>query len=181
MTYPRIVVFFFFQAEDGIRDRNVTGVQTCALPISTLLPRRHRAESRKAAQQVSRKAEGLAGRLALAEIGAHQRRRPAPEQRAAQHIALLGWDVHEEPLLALPFFHHDRHPIPVEHAVRSYRGNGFARCKNPDEVQRIRAADCGQLIGSLLPARAAEQSDCLRQGVLLPREPAYEPAATDLA
>src|SRR5699024_11935360 len=27
-------LFFFFQAEDGIRDRNVTGVQTCALPIS---------------------------------------------------------------------------------------------------------------------------------------------------
>src|SRR5699024_11220915 len=27
------VLFFFFQAEDGIRDRNVTGVQTCALPI----------------------------------------------------------------------------------------------------------------------------------------------------
>src|SRR5699024_1186068 len=26
-------LFFFFQAEDGIRDRNVTGVQTCALPI----------------------------------------------------------------------------------------------------------------------------------------------------
>src|SRR5207249_6646618 len=26
--------FFFFQAEDGIRHRNVTGVQTCALPIS---------------------------------------------------------------------------------------------------------------------------------------------------
>src|SRR5207248_8390320 len=26
---------FFFQAEDGIRDRTVTGVQTCALPIST--------------------------------------------------------------------------------------------------------------------------------------------------
>src|SRR5699024_12221682 len=29
-----IFVYFFFQAEDGIRDRNVTGVQTCALPIS---------------------------------------------------------------------------------------------------------------------------------------------------
>src|SRR6266702_6419321 len=28
------VVFFFFQAEDGIRDGHVTGVQTCALPIS---------------------------------------------------------------------------------------------------------------------------------------------------
>src|SRR3989454_8225564 len=29
--------FFFFQAEDGIRDYKVTGVQTCALPISTEL------------------------------------------------------------------------------------------------------------------------------------------------
>src|SRR5207247_3412409 len=28
------VCFFFFQAEDGIRDPLVTGVQTCALPIS---------------------------------------------------------------------------------------------------------------------------------------------------
>src|SRR5256885_11391136 len=28
-----VVVFFFFQAEDGIRDYKVTGVQTCALPI----------------------------------------------------------------------------------------------------------------------------------------------------
>src|SRR5258706_5208933 len=30
------VLFFFFQAEDGIRDWSVTGVQTCALPIFTL-------------------------------------------------------------------------------------------------------------------------------------------------
>src|SRR5690348_6954579 len=29
-----ICFFFFFQAEDGIRDGRVTGVQTCALPIS---------------------------------------------------------------------------------------------------------------------------------------------------
>src|SRR5699024_11282871 len=29
-----LLLFFFFQAKDGIRDRNVTGVQTCALPIS---------------------------------------------------------------------------------------------------------------------------------------------------
>src|SRR3989441_6930143 len=29
----KIVRFFFFQAEDGIRDKLVTGVQTCALPI----------------------------------------------------------------------------------------------------------------------------------------------------
>src|SRR5207253_3611206 len=30
-----IILFFFFQAEDGIRDGHVTGVQTCALPICT--------------------------------------------------------------------------------------------------------------------------------------------------
>src|SRR5438046_10694234 len=29
-----MLFFFFFQAEDGIRDWSVTGVQTCALPIS---------------------------------------------------------------------------------------------------------------------------------------------------
>src|SRR5256885_10020573 len=29
------ISFFFFQAEDGIRDYKVTGVQTCALPICT--------------------------------------------------------------------------------------------------------------------------------------------------
>src|SRR5437588_10490168 len=37
-TAPHAIFsFFFFQAEDGIRDHCVTGVQTCALPIS--LPR----------------------------------------------------------------------------------------------------------------------------------------------
>src|SRR6266487_6176177 len=34
----RIQVFFFFQAEDGIRDGRVTGVQTCALPILAEAP-----------------------------------------------------------------------------------------------------------------------------------------------
>src|SRR2546430_4406020 len=35
--HERIVEFWFFQAEDGIRDLTVTGVQTCALPISPAL------------------------------------------------------------------------------------------------------------------------------------------------
>src|SRR5256886_15037922 len=33
----RVAFFFFFQAEDGIRDLTVTGVQTCALPICPAL------------------------------------------------------------------------------------------------------------------------------------------------
>src|SRR5207249_6171430 len=40
-VYQILVFFFFFQAEDGIRDRNVTGVQTCALPISWIATRGH--------------------------------------------------------------------------------------------------------------------------------------------
>src|SRR5699024_7410131 len=36
-----VYYLFFFQAEDGIRDRNVTGVQTCALPISAVLKEAH--------------------------------------------------------------------------------------------------------------------------------------------
>src|SRR5690348_17397864 len=34
----QLVFFFFFQAEDGIRDGRVTGVQTCALPIWSMTP-----------------------------------------------------------------------------------------------------------------------------------------------
>src|SRR5207245_3362057 len=33
-SWFQLLYFFFFQAEDGIRDATVTGVQTCALPIS---------------------------------------------------------------------------------------------------------------------------------------------------
>src|SRR2546430_6613774 len=43
-----MAVVFFFQAEDGIRDLTVTGVQTCALPISTI--RRLEGEIEEAAQ-----------------------------------------------------------------------------------------------------------------------------------
>src|SRR5689334_24857293 len=36
VDYCLCLMFFFFQAEDGIRDGTVTGVQTCALPILIL-------------------------------------------------------------------------------------------------------------------------------------------------
>src|SRR5690625_6915903 len=34
LVYSLLILYFFFQAEDCIRDGHVTGVQTCALPIS---------------------------------------------------------------------------------------------------------------------------------------------------
>src|SRR5205823_11556863 len=45
-------IFFFFQAEDGIRDKLVTRVQTCALPISWIPARRAAMESRRAIARV---------------------------------------------------------------------------------------------------------------------------------
>src|SRR6266536_5943667 len=42
----RLFFFFFFQAEDGIRDPLVTGVQTCALPISGRAQRHRGARQR---------------------------------------------------------------------------------------------------------------------------------------
>src|SRR6266511_2315998 len=63
--------FFFFQAEDGIRDFHVTGVQTCALPISRPLPSRR---GRRA------------GRLrALRDHALHPPREPAPRRPAREH------------------------------------------------------------------------------------------------
>src|SRR5258707_11136583 len=40
MISRSLIIFFFFQAEDGIRDIGVTGVQTCALPIYVALKER---------------------------------------------------------------------------------------------------------------------------------------------
>src|SRR2546429_2487889 len=79
---------FFFQAEDGIRDVAVTGVQTCALPICLPLPsrdemgflvhsfndmtkrlRRARAEATQSQQAVERERERLAIILARLSTG----------------------------------------------------------------------------------------------------------------
>src|SRR2546421_7730435 len=47
-----LVGFFFFQAEDGIRDLIVTGVQTCALPILAFARSALFADLAKASQQI---------------------------------------------------------------------------------------------------------------------------------
>src|SRR6266436_9194509 len=60
-----VFFFFFFQAEDGIRDVAVTGVQTCALPISPCSPTRgwrDRREARAAVEAGQRQPLPRAGR-----------------------------------------------------------------------------------------------------------------------
>src|SRR5256885_10198182 len=63
--------FFFFQAEDGIRDYKVTGVQTCALPISRLCTgaAAHAEVSGLRGTAMAIMAEVVASRRAIASLG----------------------------------------------------------------------------------------------------------------
>src|SRR5947209_15080997 len=68
--------FFFFQAEDGIRDIGVTGVQTCALPISLwTLQGLHALESAQVEQALQDSEAGVRKQaLRLAEHRSEERR-----------------------------------------------------------------------------------------------------------
>src|SRR5229473_5871378 len=74
-------IFFFFQAEDGIRDKLVTGVQTCALPIWP--PRRIGWGGRNRRCCLEQQ-----GRFADSRIAADQDRRAGYEPAAANPIEL---------------------------------------------------------------------------------------------
>src|SRR2546427_3589461 len=82
--------FFFFQAEDGIRDLTVTGVQTCALPISfQQIAERYRARE-DAADYLARKIrEGGAGEWGRAIMPRH------PHLDTAQSLQMAAWRSEE--------------------------------------------------------------------------------------
>src|SRR3989442_15530315 len=61
---------FFFQAKDGIGDADVTGVQTCALPISQRLAALAEATRGNEAEPIQRAAHAF--KSAAATIGAHR-------------------------------------------------------------------------------------------------------------
>src|SRR6267154_2194147 len=86
-----IVFFFFFQAEDGIRDGRVTGVQTCALPISWLsepLSFGHLSAALQATRVNDYKAEDKLGLVAQRQVGIEVDNSAIPRWRAN---AQLGW------------------------------------------------------------------------------------------
>src|SRR5438445_2777110 len=88
--YSGVFFFFFFQAEDGIRDIGVTGVQTCALPIS------------EPGRQVARPAQGrlhhagnllqafVAGLMSIVVVVRSEERRVGKECRSRW------WPYHEK-------------------------------------------------------------------------------------
>src|SRR2546430_7440142 len=81
------VMKLFFQAEDGIRDLTVTGVQTCALPISERLLRGHPSQRVGRGHHFATPAVGFVDQAHLAldraRVGADLPRRRAPVERVA--------------------------------------------------------------------------------------------------
>src|SRR5437868_14918929 len=85
-------MFFFFQAEDGIRDRNVTGVQTCALPIFVLMHRIARRLDQRRREEEAFLVQALAGaeRELAAEAGDSGQRVRSEERRVGKSVDLGG-------------------------------------------------------------------------------------------
>src|SRR2546430_4703386 len=86
-------VVFFFQAEDGIRDLTVTGVQTCALPISLKSAKLKpvRLETKEGLALING-TDGMLGMLVLACADAELLFRTADVTAAMSAEALLGTD-----------------------------------------------------------------------------------------
>src|SRR5690606_39724029 len=99
LTLLCYLVVFFFQAEDGIRDFHVTGVQTCALPIyprfarsdvTTDLPVGSRTSTSLTSQQTSMVTVGT--RPAL---GSELSRVRSEERRVGKECRCRWWPAHE--------------------------------------------------------------------------------------
>src|SRR2546426_4870683 len=83
--------FFFFQAEDGIRDYKVTGVQTCALPISRLweLCAQLHPSGRRRWGEGGCGVQGRRAQGASAEVGAGEAQEHRGQDRLSKHADYL--------------------------------------------------------------------------------------------
>src|SRR2546430_9120376 len=107
-----IFFFFFFQAEDGIRDLTVTGVQTCALPISVNV---HHPE-----QQVHKRDDQK-----------DKPRQREQEMRGCIEVAKPLWkreSAHEQRILRAQDLHHPASPADALANVRREAFGGQTRC-----------------------------------------------------
>src|SRR3712207_9013736 len=82
--------FFFFQAEDGIRDIGVTGVQTCALPISAFRHTQYVEAGERVIVGVNRFTEGEEEPIELLRID------PEAERRQLERTARVRSERSEE-------------------------------------------------------------------------------------
>src|SRR2546430_8120551 len=100
--------FFFFQAEDGIRDLTVTGVQTCALPIfdgalPMICPSAACSTSRRRRSEVDRKSTRL---------------NSSHSQISYAVFCLKKKKINTSTLAQTHRYSHPRHPLPPSHYTR---------------------------------------------------------------
>src|SRR5256886_7005297 len=157
----RLFVFrFFFQAEDGIRDLTVTGVQTCALPIYLRLGHHH-----------VRMVAGEGGHVrphTLLECGGAQVRLPLPDSDSSVGLARVDGEVpaalrqpDQRADVTLP------EPARAHHALAAFREildpeGKLAPAEHPRRMEQplevfLQAEDRG-------PARRAIAADPLERG-----------------
>src|SRR6266540_5321858 len=159
--------FFFFQAEDGIRDRDVTGVQTCALPIS-----RPRSGSERRAQGGSMtlsyyggmdrdRARRVAGPPERPGLGPGPAVRPGPVLRRRHHRAHGGHPATATPPRdqADPFDAGDG-PPPAKgqgHPAEAPGEPGQTERGAPEALPRTQRQSAGRLPADDPPAAGADR------------------------
>src|SRR2546430_4238017 len=105
------VFFFFFQAEDGIRDLTVTGVQTCALPILRAAPGSGWPQGRA---REARQRPGRWGPVAMGKRPPPGRRGPPPPGSLVS-LPLLLWALYYGANIGELFLPHYRPPDESQH------------------------------------------------------------------
>src|SRR2546430_7951501 len=118
--------FFFFQAEDGIRDLTVTGVQTCALPISVHVLPLFRLDLERARDPVAANVHGVPSVGRRIDSVASGRDQEGPGRVAGAEAARVGDDpcaVGGRPLRAYAT-HPAARDAPVRDVSRTGRSHG---------------------------------------------------------
>src|SRR3989441_12659945 len=122
-----MLFFFFFQAEDGIRDKLVTGVQTCALPIfrDPATPPSGAARRRRLPRAVASSPgpEVVPAPSAVASVRQSARRRRRPWPVHSQRVGRHRWTARLVP---------QRLPGGRSAASRTVFGQLFRRARGPD-------------------------------------------------
>src|SRR5882762_1671068 len=137
--------FFFFQAEDGIRDSSVTGVQTCALPILRHPWHLHAADCERApvailGQRIDHRQQVThVGRYAPRDAHAQLNQRGRREQPLFDHL------LHEPQVAGIEYFELRLHPQVL--------GNGGAL------AQIVRRGNVGAVPVAKIQRAAIERGD----------------------
>src|SRR6266705_2107418 len=126
-----MLTFFFFQAEDGIRARTVTGVQTCALPI---YPIEHTAVARDEVARVLRPDAPLdRGFGEISDLPDHAEERPGTGRA---HDATRGNEPHAQTQPGRDRNHELRDRALDGLARAQHRRDSLAADRRPDQVSR---------------------------------------------